>query len=95
MNSGYLRYFWDNIVEIILFTMMFSLIVVVSILGHWDLVNSLSSAFFGAVTMFIKGGKRESKPMVELPVTASVTTQTTTTEQATGTSAGQATDSGK
>jgi hypothetical protein len=49
------RFPWHRLTELILFGMIFILIIIVSLLGHWDLVNTLSAAFVGAVTMFIKG----------------------------------------
>jgi hypothetical protein len=50
---------WDKMDDMILFGMMFALVIVVGWLGHWDLVSNLASGLLGAVTMYIKGGRKE------------------------------------
>lgn len=46
---------WHKLDDLILFGFLFVLIIVVAWMGHWDLVNNLSSALMGAITMYIKG----------------------------------------
>lgn len=84
------RYPVERLDDLVLFTLMFLLIALVSFAGHWDLVSNLSSALLGAITMYIRADKSQAmKPRVDLPITGSTTTQITTTEQASGTSAGK------
>ena len=46
---------YDKLDDLILFGMMFLMLVLVAILNHWDLVNSIATYFMGAATAYIKG----------------------------------------
>lgn len=57
-DPGFINCFpWHKSVDLILFFLMFLLIALVAWLNHWDLVNTLTASLFGAIIMYIRGGK--------------------------------------